>query len=66
MADALADAGELDGYHLLPAVQGDLLDKLGRFDEARTAFEKAAALAQNDQEQTLMARRAVAAGRPLS
>lgn len=64
LADALADAGELEGYHLLPAVRGDLLDKLGRSDEARAAFQKAAALAQNEQERALMIQRADAAGIP--
>jgi RNA polymerase sigma factor (sigma-70 family) len=52
----------LQGYHLLPSVRGDLLHKLGRYDEARAAFEAAAALAGNRREHDLLSRRAAAAG----
>jgi len=45
-------------YHLLHAVQGDLLAKLGRMAEARQSFEKAATLTTNEQEQALMRQRA--------
>ncbi len=45
-------------YHLLPAVRGDLLAKLGRRAEARAEFERAAQLAQNQRERTLMQQRA--------
>ena len=44
LVDALADEPALSGYHLLPSVRGDLLVKLGRLDEARAEFERAAAL----------------------
>jgi len=53
--DALA--GELDGYRLLHAVRADLLEALGRHDEARTANERALALAVNPAERELLARR---------
>jgi predicted RNA polymerase sigma factor len=52
----------LKSYHLLPSVRGDLLHKLGRYDEARAAFEAAAALAGNKREHDLLRRRAAAAG----
>ena len=52
--DALAASGRLASYHLLPAVRGDLLGKLGRLDEARAEFERAAALTQNVREQALL------------
>jgi RNA polymerase sigma factor (sigma-70 family) len=48
----------LRGYHLLPSVRGDLLHRLGRYDEARAAFESAAALAGNKREYALLKRRA--------
>ena len=48
-------------YHLLPSVRGDLLVKLGRPDEARAEFERAAALASNARERDLSAGRAAAA-----
>lgn len=51
----------LKGYHLLPSVRGDLLHRLGRYDEARAAFESAAALAGNRREQNLLRRRAAQA-----
>jgi RNA polymerase sigma factor (sigma-70 family) len=51
----------LRGYHLLPSVRGDLLYKLGRYEEARAAFETAAALTGNRREQDLLKRRAAAA-----
>ena len=43
IVDALTAEPALKAYHLLPSVRGDLLKKLGRFDEARTEFERAAA-----------------------
>jgi hypothetical protein len=55
---ALVEA--LAGYHLLPAVRGDLLVKLGRFEEARAGFERAASLTQNARERELLLRRAAA------
>jgi RNA polymerase sigma factor (sigma-70 family) len=58
LVEALTDDPKLRGYHLLSSVRGDLLHKLQRFDEARAAFEDAAALATNRREQALMRRRA--------
>jgi RNA polymerase sigma-70 factor (ECF subfamily) len=58
LVDALVDARELRDYHLLPSVRGDLLQKLGRFDEARAEFERAATLARNEREAELLRRRA--------
>jgi len=48
----------LQGYHLLPTVRGDFLAKLGRFDEARAEFERAAALTRNARERALLLERA--------
>lgn len=56
--DAVADEPSLRAYHLLPAARGDLLAKLGRAEEARGEFERAAALTQNARERTLMLHRA--------
>lgn len=56
--DALAAEPALKNYHLLPSVRGDLLKKLGRLDEARAEFERAAQLAQNVRERTLLLQRA--------
>jgi predicted RNA polymerase sigma factor len=56
----------LDGYHLLPSVRGDLLAKLGRFDEARAEFERAATLTQNARERELLRARAEASRRDAS
>ena len=56
--DALAAGGLLKAYHLLPSVRGDLLAKLGRMQEAREEFERAAALTQNLRERDLLLRRA--------
>jgi RNA polymerase sigma factor (sigma-70 family) len=60
MVDRLADEPALKAYHLLPTVRGDLLQKLGRYDEARAAFQAAAALTANRREQDLLRRRAAA------
>jgi RNA polymerase sigma factor (sigma-70 family) len=49
---------ELGRYHLLPTVRGDLLERMGRKDEARAEFEKAAALTENVRERTLLMARA--------
>jgi predicted RNA polymerase sigma factor len=56
--DALVSEPSLKGYHLLPSVRGDLLRRLGRFAEARTAFERAATLTRNARERELMFERA--------
>lgn len=58
--DALADEPSLKEYHLLPSVRGDLLFKLGRLDEARAEFEKAATLTRNERERTFLLDRAAA------
>jgi RNA polymerase sigma factor (sigma-70 family) len=58
IVDRLAHEPALKNYHLLPSVRGDLLQKLGRFAEARAAFEAAAALAGNRRERELLMRRA--------
>ena len=60
LVDALASEPQLRGYHLLPAVRGDLLAKLGRLDEARGEFERAAALTRNARERELLLERAAA------
>lgn len=62
-ADALVDEPSLRGYHLLPAVRGEFLEKLGRLDEARHAFERAAALTRNTKEREVLAARAAACRR---
>ncbi len=70
LVDALTDEPALKNYHLLPSVRGDLLAKLGRFDEARAEFERAAALTRNTRERALLLDRvaactsATAASRP--
>ncbi|MCW2966907.1 MAG: polymerase subunit sigma-24 [Solirubrobacteraceae bacterium] len=60
LVDRLGSEPALSGYHLLPSVRGDLLAKLGRLGEARTEFERAAALTRNDRERELLASRAAA------
>jgi RNA polymerase sigma-70 factor (ECF subfamily) len=59
--DQIAREPALQGYHLLPSVRGDFLAKLGRHDEARAEFEKAAALTRNSRERDLLLARAAAA-----
>jgi len=54
LVDALTADPALAGYHLLPSVRGDLLAKLGRFDEARAEFARAASLTQNSRERELL------------
>jgi RNA polymerase sigma-70 factor, ECF subfamily len=58
LVDALISEPALEGYHLLPAVRGDFLLKLGRLDEARPEFERAAALTRNTRERDLLLDRA--------
>jgi RNA polymerase sigma-70 factor (ECF subfamily) len=58
IVDALASAPALAGYHLLPSIRGDFLFKLGRLDEARAEFERAAAMAGNARERALLEKRA--------
>lgn len=62
--DRIADEPVLRRYHLLPSVRGDFLFKLGRFDEARTEFERAATLTRNSREQTFLLRRAAECDSP--
>ena len=62
IVDALVGSGELESYHLLGAVRGDLLVKLGRVGEARAEFERAASLTRNERERRLMQARAEACG----
>ena len=61
-AAALAGDSALAGYHLFPSVRGDLLVKLGRYQEARGEFERAATLTQNSRESRLLLDRAAACG----
>ena len=63
LADALVAEPSLRSYHLLPSVRGDLLAKLGRSDEARSEFERAAALTRNARERELLLERAAACPR---
>jgi predicted RNA polymerase sigma factor len=58
LVDALVSEASLAGYQFLPSVRGDLLAKLGRSDEARAEFERAASLTQNARERELLLRRA--------
>jgi RNA polymerase sigma factor (sigma-70 family) len=62
LVDALAGDPSLKRYHLLPGVRGDLLATLGRHDEARAEFERAAALTRNERERALLLRRAAECG----
>jgi len=63
LVDALASDPSLKAYHLLPSVRGDLLSKLGRSDEARSEFERAASLTRNVRERELLLERAAACAR---
>jgi len=65
LVDALLTEPALSSYHLLPSVRGDLLERLGRRDEARAEFERAASMAQNSRERTLLLDRARACERAL-
>jgi RNA polymerase sigma factor (sigma-70 family) len=60
LVDALTAEPTLRSYHLLPSVRGDFLKKLGRLDEARAEFERAASLTQNARERKLLLDRAAA------
>ncbi len=64
LVDRLTSEPSLRGYHLLPAVRGDFLQKLGRFDEAREELERAASLTRNARERTLLLDRAAKMPRP--
>ncbi|WP_246075266.1 RNA polymerase sigma factor [Nonomuraea terrae] len=60
LVDQIVDEPSLKGYHLLPSVRGDLLFKLGRREEARAEFERAAAMTRNARERVLLEQRAAA------
>jgi len=63
LADALMNEPSLKNYHLLPGVRGDFLFKLGRLEEARAEFERAADLTKNARERAVLAARAAACSR---
>jgi predicted RNA polymerase sigma factor len=63
LVDALTAEPSLKGYHLLPGVRGDLLARLGRFDEAGAEFTRAASLTRNARERELLLDRAAACAR---
>jgi len=63
LVDALTSVPLLESYYLLPSVRGDLLAKLGRLDEARAEFARAASLTRNARERALLLERAAACGR---
>ena len=58
LVNALTTDPSLAGYHLLPSVRGDFLKKLGRLDEARVEFERAASMTRNERERELLLERA--------
>ena len=58
LVDALTSEPSLKRYHLLPSVRADLLKKMGRVDEARAEFERAASLTRNERERELLLARA--------
>jgi predicted RNA polymerase sigma factor len=58
LLDRLAGTRALARYHLLPSARGDLLEQLGRFDEARAEFEAAAALTENVRQRVRLQERA--------
>ena len=66
LVDALTAEPSLASYHLLPAVRGDLLARLGRFEEARAECERAASLTRNARERELLLERAAACARELA
>lgn len=66
IVDELVAGGRLRAYHLLPAVRGELLARLGRDDEARAEFAAAAALVRNERQRAVLQARAVAPGAPTS
>jgi RNA polymerase sigma factor (sigma-70 family) len=58
LVDTLRDEPSLKGYHLLPSVRGDLLVRLGRYEEAHDEFTRAASLTRNERERELLLGRA--------
>jgi RNA polymerase sigma factor (sigma-70 family) len=63
LVETLTSEPSLRSYHLLPSVRGDLLARLGRFDEARAELERAASLTRNGRERELLLERAAACAR---
>ncbi len=63
LVELLAAEPSLQGYHLLPSVRGDLLDRLGRWEEAQAELLRAASLSQNVREQEVLRARAAACAR---
>ena len=61
LVDEIAGEPALAKYHLLPSVRGDLLERLGRHEEARAEFERAASMTQNERERALLRERASSA-----
>ncbi len=59
LLEPLMEEPALEGYHLLPSVRGDFLARLGRREEAKAEFQRAASLTQNEQEKTLLLKRVV-------
>ena len=66
LVDGLLGEAALKGYHLLPSVRGDLLHKLGRFEEAKEEFDRAASLTRNARERDLLLARATASSAALA
>jgi predicted RNA polymerase sigma factor len=64
LLDQLVGHPSLRGYHHLPSVRGALLFEMGRYDEARAEFERAARLTSNERERALLLRRAAACSNP--
>ena len=62
LVDRLREEPTLRAYHLLPSIRGDLLGKLGRFEEARAEFERAASMTRNAREHNVLLERARACG----
>jgi RNA polymerase sigma-70 factor (ECF subfamily) len=62
LVDPLVNDPALENYHLLPSVRGDLLKKLGRIEEARAEFERAASITRNVRERNLLLERAKSCG----
>jgi predicted RNA polymerase sigma factor len=60
LVDQLLDEPALKNYHLLPSVRADFLTRLGRLDEAKVEFERAAAMTRNERERALLLSRATA------
>ncbi len=58
LVDALVEEGELGDYHLLAAARGDLLERVGKFDEARVEFKRAERAAPNVRDKRVMRERA--------